>query len=421
MKSEKWSKIGDITEKWVSDAYPTAKPQDVWKVKDRLNEWLEFLGVSDSEFLEQYKRASDKEEWARRIGNKVIAFYNDLIKRGYAVNTARSYASTPRAFCRDKCTKLIISRKKISKPKSATGEHEFALGELQRMFHVADTRDKAILSTAISLGFSVEDFSELKREQIESLVNKAIAEKMDFIGFDYERGKTGVSSRSHLTPEARDSLKAWFEYIDTKRQKEGKPKSEWVWCNGNSGHLTDQAINDIIKDLVRKANITTTGKIRFHLLRKFLMNALHDSDFTDWEVKRALGKEIPTTDSTYLQGLSRKLSEKFPKVYDNIRLTGYMNKNHLAIEELNATIQQQQITLEQQQQEILALQRILQFAIPKEQLVKAMVETARRMPNMNEEKLHEIENALKLAKTSEEIHEGLRNIMDFARTKKQTE
>jgi hypothetical protein len=151
------------------------------------------------------------------------------------------------------------------------------------------------------------------------------------------------------------------------------------------------------------------------------MNALHDSDFTDWEVKRALGKEIPTTDSTYLQGLSRKLSEKFPKVYDNIRLTGYMNKNHLAIEELNATIQQQQITLEQQQQEILALQRILQFAIPKEQLVKAMVETAKRMPNMNEEKLHQIENALKLAKTSEEIHEGLRNIMDFARTKKQTD
>jgi hypothetical protein len=41
------------------------------------------------------------------------------------------------------------------------------------MFYVADVRGKADLSIAISLGFSVEDFSELKR---------------DFIGFDYERG-----------------------------------------------------------------------------------------------------------------------------------------------------------------------------------------------------------------------------------------
>jgi len=355
MKSEKWSKIGEITDKWVRDSYPTAKSQDVWKVKDRLNAFLEFVGATDSEFLAQYKEAKDKTEWARSMGLKVVEFYNELMKK-YAVNTARSYVSSARAFCRDKCQTLIIQRKRISKPKAASGEHEFSRTELSKMYHIADVRDKAILATSVSLGFSVEDFVELPREQIESLVNKAISEKNDFIGFDFERGKTGVVSRSHLTPEARDSLKAWFEYVDKKRESEGKPKARYVFPNGNGEHLTDQAVNDIIKDLVRKANIITTGKIRFHLLRKFLMNAMHDAGFSDWEAKRVLGKEVPVSDSTYLHGLSRTVSEKFPKAYEYIKLIGYANQNHTNIEALKEQLLNQQIKIEN-------LEKIIEYSI----------------------------------------------------------
>lgn len=244
----------------------------------------------------------------------MVAFYNDRVSKGYATNTVRAEVSTVRAFCRDNLTTLILPRRKIAKAKSAKGEHEFTREELSKMFYVADVRGKAVLATGISLGFAIEDFSELKRDYIESLVNKALNEKIDFIGFDYERGKTGVESRIHLTPESVNSLKAWFEYIDQKRA-EHKPeplhKSEWVWCNGNGGHLNEQTINDIIKDLVKKANISVAGTIRFHLIRKFLMNALHDAGFDSWETKRALGKEVQPSDDTYLRGLSRKVSEKF--------------------------------------------------------------------------------------------------------------
>jgi len=245
------------------------------------------------------------------------------------------------------------------------------------MFFVGDVRSKAILATSISLGFSVKDFAELPRDLIESLVNKAIAEKIDFIGFDYERGKTGVSSRSHLTPEARDSLKAWFEYNDKKRASEGKPKTEWVWSNGNGEHLSEQAINDIIKDLVAKANVITTGTVKFHLLRKFLMNALHDCGFSDWEVKRAIGKEIPTTDSTYLQGLSRKVTEKFPTVYDYIQLNGSGSKNHLRIEELEAKIQQLELNQGNLAIENATLRRIIEYSIPKDKVQDAIQKIAK--------------------------------------------
>jgi site-specific recombinase XerD len=392
MKSEKWSKIGTITEEWVKASYPNATTQDKWRMKDRLNAFLEFLNVTDSELIKTYKQAKDKSEWAKRTGQKVVEFYNEFTKT-YAINTARAYVSAARAFCRDNCQILIIQRRKISKPKKAMGEHEFNREELAKMYHVADLRDKAILATAVSLGFSVEDFAELPREQIENLVNKAISEKIDFIGFDYERGKTGVESRSHLTPEARDSLKEWFAYIDKKRECEGKGKSKYVFPNGNSEHLTDQAINDIIKDLIKKANITTTGKIRFHLIRKFLMNALHDAGFDDWAIKRAMGKEVPVSDSTYLQGLNRKLDEDFAKVYDHIKLSTYTNKNGVRLEELEQKFKQQDEMIKY----LMAENVLLKQSIPSE----SIIESIKRLRKEGKLTLEQIE-AMKACGTTEE-------------------
>ena len=415
LHTKEWNRIGTITEQWVKDSYANADAQSTWKYKDRMNTFLEFMGLTDVEFIESYKRAKDRLEWAKQIGNKVIAFYNDRVQKGYATNTVRAEVSTVRAFCRDNATTLIIQRRKIAKAKSAKGEHEFNREELAKMFYVADVRGKAILSTAVSLGLSVEDFSELKRDYIESLVNKSLTEKIDFISFDYERAKTGVESRSHLTPEAVNSLKAWFEYVDAKRTEKGLEKSEWVWCNGNHGHLDEQTLNDIIKDLVKKANITTTGKMRFHLIRKFLMSALHDSGFDSWETKRALGKEIPTSDDTYLKGLSRNVTEKFPKAYEHIRLSGYANRNHTRIEDLETKMQQFEIKLESVELENATLRRIIEFSIPPENQKKAILEVAKRLPNMTKEKLDHIQNALTNARTVEDIHVELSNIMVTAR------
>ena len=371
-KMKKWAKIGTITEQWVKESYKNASVQTAWKYRDRMNMFLEFMGLTDSEFIEGYKRAKDRHEWAKQMGLKAIAYYNDRISKGYATNTVRAEVSTIRAFCRDNCTTLIIPRRRIAKAKMAKNEHEFNREELAKMFYCGDVRAKAVLSTAISLGFSVKDFSEIKRDLIESLVNKSLAEKIDFIGFDYERGKTGVMSRSHLTPEAVNSLKAWFEYTDAKRAEKNLPQSEWVWANGNGNHLDVQTLNDIIKDLVVKAQIITTGKVKFHLLRKFLMGALHDAGFGAWEVKRILGKEIPTADATYLQGLNRKVSEEFPKVYDYIRLTGYANKNHTTIEQLQQRIQQMEIRMEEMAIENQTLRRVLEYSIPKDKVKDAI-------------------------------------------------
>jgi site-specific recombinase XerD len=391
---KQWNQIGSITENWVEASYANASAQTKWKYKNRVNMFLEFLDMTDTEFIESYKRAKDRHEWAKKTGQKAIAFYNKRVSEGYATNTVRAEVSSVRAFCRDNATTLIIPRRKIAKAKVAKGEHEFTREELAKMFYVADVRGKAILATEVSLGFSVKDFAELKRDLIEGLVNKSLAEKIDFIGFSYERGKTGVESRSHLTPEAVNSLKAWFDYIDQYRAEKGLPKSEWVWCNGNGGHLDPQTLNDVIKDLVAKANITTTGKIRFHLLRKYVTGAIHSAGFDTWETKRVLGKEIPTSDATYLQKLNRDVDAKFPRAYEYLRLTGYTNHNHTRLEDLEAKIQQMEIQQEQLIMQNEALLRMVQLAIPPEAMKKAILQTAERLPNMDKTKLAQLKLSL---------------------------
>lgn len=368
--------ISEISAQWIKANYPKADAQDIWVAKNRLNMFFEFINQTDAQFIEEYKRSKDRVEWSKAIGKKVVAFYNDRVSKGYRTNTVRAETSTVRAFCRDNATTLIVQRRKIAKAKSAKGEHEFTRGELSKMFYIADVREKAILSTGISLGYNIEDFLDLKRDFIESSVNKSIAEKIDFIGFDYERGKTGVTYRSHLIPESVNSLKDWFTYIDAKRAEKGLGKSEFVFCNGNGSHLDEQTINNILKDLVKKAAIVTTGQIRFHLLRKFLMDALHDSGFDSWETKRAVGKEVPTSDDTYLKGLSRKVSEKFPKAYEYIRLSGYANHNHTRIEDLEQKLTAMEIKLESMAIENQTLRRIIEFAIPKEKVQNAIEKLA---------------------------------------------
>jgi hypothetical protein len=371
-----WAKIGTITEDWVKASYPKSKATDSWKYKDRMNRFLEFIDTTDAELVESYKRAKDRVEWSKQFGQKALAFYNSRVQEGMATNTARAEVSTVRAFCRDNATTLIIPRRKIAKAKSAKGEHEFTLTELQQMYHAGDTLEKAVVSTAVSLGYHVEDFSELKRDFIEGLVNKALEQKIDFIGFSHERTKTGVSARSHLTPDAVHALKEWFGYIDQKRTEKGLGKSEWVWANGNGGHIIDKTFNAMVKELCKKANVTTTGKMRFALFRKFLMGALSDAKLNAFLIKRAVGKEVSSSDDTYLQHLDRQLDESFHEVYPYIRLNGTV-QSRTRIEDLETKIQQLEIKLESMAIENQTLRRVIEYAIPKDKVQGAIQQLAK--------------------------------------------
>jgi hypothetical protein len=152
-----------------------------------------------------------------------------------------------------------------------------------------------------------------------------------FIGFTHVRGKTGATSRSHLTSEAVESLKAYLDIT---------PKgAEYLWANGSlNDHLTGDTLNNILRDLVAKADIQTIGTVHFHLVRKFTMSTLSSAGIGDWDVKFMVGKEVPADIATYLINRKETLMEEFAKAYPKLSLTGYANRNHDKLSELEEKI-----------------------------------------------------------------------------------
>lgn len=316
-------------EEWLEELGPGSRQTYESKFKD----FLEWVGKTDEEILEEWRAVEDRDEFRKDWGKVVLRYYQYCLERTGKVNTARTHVTAVRSFFASQCDKLKIKKGAIAKPRAARGEHVFSRGDLQQMFKFAGVREKAILSTAVSLGWSASDFLSLERAFLEKYIARARSEGLEFIRFDWEREKTGEPILGVLTPEAMDSLEEWFERI---------PGARWAFPReaGNGERpISQDSLNDIVRAMVREANIVTTGTVRFHLLRKFLMSELASAGLNEWEVKIILGKAIPISDSTYLQKIKNDAFEKYVQLgYGRIRLTGFTQRNHDRLGELDETV-----------------------------------------------------------------------------------
>ena len=324
------------------------------------NAFCEWAKTSDVELVDEYNDAENKKQWAKRKGADIVKFYNWLRKEGKSVNYSRSKTSAIRAFLKSQCEQVQIRRGAIPKPEIAFGEHEFTQKELRKMYHFGDVKEKAILSTAIALGWGVGDFVKMKREDI-----KPFLAVEPFTGFWHRRGKTGIRARCHLTPESIDNLNALLAV---------SPESVYVWCNGNGEkHVTDETLNNALKEMVRKADIEPRGKIRFHALRKFLMSQLANAGITQWHIKLMCGKSIPATDATYLIGIEEQTKKEYVEAYERFSLVGYQNQNRDRISELEGIVKTQQRQIDGLQAFIKNFARI--FNVDATERVKNLMET----------------------------------------------
>ncbi|MGD0202409.1 MAG: hypothetical protein ABSC20_00705 [Candidatus Bathyarchaeia archaeon] len=256
--------------------------------------------------------------------SQLLAFQNYLVNdyktpKGESLkpNSVRFPINAVRAFYSSQKEPIRGLKKKTVKAEAAKGEHIFSIADLRAMYAVADTRNKAILSTATSLGWDVSSFGNLERDFVENLVKRTKSQNSEFIAFDWQRKKTGATVYGILNPMAIFSLD---NYI-MKLNKESPNQTKLF-------DLTELQLNNILKNLATEANIVLIGRVHFHLLRKYLMNALSDAGLNAWEVKIIVGKEIPVTDSTYLQTLKKSAYEKYQKAYPtHLSLSQMVNGN----------------------------------------------------------------------------------------------
>ena len=329
-------KMTDPMQEWLSE-YPKESTRGVQARRFKL--YLEWTGKTPQQLVDEFAN--------KKARSQILKFQNYLLneyqavdkhgkpkaKKGLSQNTAKGIIGAVRAFYTSQCQTVRGLKGKIVKTTlPVQKEHIFSTTDLKKMWHVADTRGKAILACATSLGWEVSAIRGMKRDFFEALVKRARSEGQDFIMFEDIRAKEGEIRLGILNPIAIDSLERWLE-------KTRDSPSKWLWSNGNGGRITDDTFNNIVKNLVDEANIVTIGKIRFHLIRKWLMGALTSAGLGEFETKIIMGKAIPASDRTYLQILQQTAYKKYQQAYaEHLSLVSYTN-NHLRIEDIQETVE----------------------------------------------------------------------------------
>jgi len=308
--------------------------------RDYRRHTLRFLiwrGVTAEDIVKEWKTTEDKDAFRKKWGKILTKYYNSMIAEGKAINTARTSTNSVRAFFTSNCDTVKIQRGAIGKAQMAFGEHEFKQEQLQRMFRVANIREKAILSLGICLGYGASAFVSLKREMLENIMAQTEFEETP-IGFWYQRAKTSQPIRSHLTTEV---IEALTDYWKTQPEK-----SEWAFPNSSlKKHISQDAINYTLTSLCKKANIQTMGTVRWHLLRKFLFSALTNI-MPEMNAKLSVGKSIPTDVLTYLKGKTDILKQQYGEAEKYFVLSGFTNHNHSKFSQLEQKVKLQDETLQ---------------------------------------------------------------------------
>jgi len=251
--------------------------------------------------------------------------YNNILTRyvaslsGEKSNTAASWIGSVRSFFSNETVSIRLPPGKVPKSEMAMHEHRFILKELQRMWLVADTEGKARLSTAVSLGWSVGDFKNLKTQFIRDVL--ANVDEDDYATFDYRRQKTRARIRGILNPCSVDSLRNYLKQI---------PKNQiFLWTA-----LTTNGLNHWLRTLFNEAGLVENGKLRFHLIRKYVFDIV-SSQVGVYEAKLLTGKSIPLSDITYLHGLEDRLLERYKKfAYPFLKLNSTMAAKRDEVAEL---------------------------------------------------------------------------------------
>ena len=213
-------------------------------------------------------------------------------------NAINGVLTAIQSFCMYLEKPLLLKGKRVG-IEDDVHSHYFANGDLGGMFDVCDLKGKAIISTAASLGWEVSDFLALPRLLVEAHIKKAEIEGKQFIFFQTTRTKTNQPRLAVLNPLAVESLKNWLQVNPTERLFD----------------MTKSGITKFMRATARKANLTTTGTVRFHRIRAWTFNSLLKGGFSEPEAKYIIGKAIPHSDSTYLR-LKEGIEEKYPKLYE---------------------------------------------------------------------------------------------------------
>lgn len=317
-------------------------------------------------FLEYFKMTPEDllELSPREARNLCLQYQNE--NTNLANNTLLGRLTAVASFLDHYDKPIKWKRNTKVRPRPDVNSHVFSNGDLTKMFQVANTRDKCLLTLAASLGWEIGAFIDFRRETLRRLLARQEETGEEFIYFRQIREKTGQPRLAVLNPLAIEWARKWLkksENITTRTRNPNRPQNLTSKQRvSDIFDLTGRGILNRIQVLARRADLKTVGNVKFHAIRKWVASGLSRSGFNEWQAKYVLGKSVPLADSTYLQTLEIEVKERYPSAYEN-----YLNLEtsvpRKAVDAVTKDLEEKSSEIEDLKKQVQELKRLFEAAI----------------------------------------------------------
>jgi integrase len=251
---------------------------------------------------------SEDPEDEERYSRKTVAYANMLLAKG---QTGRSVSGTIGRICgffSNNSRRYALDLRKLNLPKARkVQKYSPTNEEIRHLCTIADSsRDKLIVALMYQNGLSPVDVSLLNVDDLHM-------EEWTF--YEKSRSKTGEIWRGVVTPDIAYELKAYLEVRGSSEES-----SLFI---GRQGSLDNQAISQVVSDLIGKAGLNGNSGFKPTSLRDAFEDALVEAN-VNHKVKEALMGH--TSDIEHEYGGHNKLVvnavEAMKKAYPYLTLNG---------------------------------------------------------------------------------------------------
>lgn len=354
------------------DSLPSKGTKKVYKMG--LKKFFEWYEKTPEQVLQERKDDltqrpdEDLVTYKNRASNylKIIErFHTHLLDEGYKINTAKSLTNGIRQLFRYYQMDIKVRNgSNLNRTVKTQRNFPLTIEHVQKMYAVANFRERVILSMATDLGLRVSDFLKIKKQDLPDISLKAP------ISFDVMTKKEDVIARGFLSQETIELLQKYIKTL-TKENPYLFPSSQ-----NKPKPISRTQIGNLLKDLAQKAGLkVSNGKsLTFHCFRKMLLSAAIDSGIGLTAGKKIVGKTIPQSDDTYLTTI--KLREKFIQLKKFLTIKQSVKSEDQQLEKLNSVVAKLS--------EELVQQKIVTKAVTDENM-KIRKEFNKRVAELNEE------------------------------------
>jgi hypothetical protein len=377
-------------EEWLSEF---SKPNTQRNYKVRLYKFFDATGLNEHRLMNM-----SPEE----IRHELMVYRTNQLAKGNKQNSVLTVINSVRSFLVQIDKPIKFRRGALGKGQADTDSHIFTNGDLKKLYDVGSTQEKALIATAASLGWEISAFLDLNRAKVASFIAHAKDNGEKFIFRDDIRDKNGEPRLAIFNPLAIEALTTYLETTENTSSK--------------LFPYTSDGVQKMLNRLAKDSGLKTTGSIRFHNIRKWLMSRLSRCGFADRQINYVLGKSISISDRTYLQDLMGDIEAKYPTYYEDYLNISPKPKNSEKINEkvteLSKEFAEKFVTLEEEREKDRQKIEQLQNQLGK---IQELTDYLVKAPKLAEIDKEFAEKIVKFMDSKDPDKEGLPIYLDEAR------